>query len=261
MSDLFPLSSPPLGVPAGSTSGIGDKRTQKDQPRIRRRNRLITSCLECRRRKLKCDKQHPCTNCTKFSRSCLFIAPALDPAGQAKLAEVKEKMGMLERTLEQDVARRNSNASVSNSRLINAPPFPGQEESLSDQEEDEDVKDLEPCALAVEDCAYYEDEGNDELVDLGIAMGRVRITERIGGFVRPRFSEEVCFRRYRHEILYSPFSSSLKPSRACPKTRPAKTTTTRSRNNPKTNGWPQDAITLHHRPAFSSLLELRKPPF
>src|SRR4051812_37097422 len=30
------------------------------QQKIRRRNRLITSCLECRRRKLKCDKTHPC---------------------------------------------------------------------------------------------------------------------------------------------------------------------------------------------------------
>lgn len=47
-------------------------------PRIRRRNRMITSCLECRRRKLKCNKSHPCTNCVKFTRDCVFLAPALD---------------------------------------------------------------------------------------------------------------------------------------------------------------------------------------
>jgi len=44
--------SPPLLNTAGSA---------QPPPRIRRRNRMITSCLECRRRKLKCDKSHPCT--------------------------------------------------------------------------------------------------------------------------------------------------------------------------------------------------------
>lgn len=66
-------------------------------PRIRRRNRMITSCLECRRRKLKCNKAHPCSNCQKFQRDCVFIAPALDQASQLKLQEIKEKVGSLER--------------------------------------------------------------------------------------------------------------------------------------------------------------------
>src|ERR1700753_1973561 len=90
-------SSPPQRKPSTGRSAAS---------KIRRRNRLITSCLECRRRKLKCDKSHPCSNCTKFTRDCVFLAPALDPASQLKLAEIKEKMGTLERTLEEDVARR-----------------------------------------------------------------------------------------------------------------------------------------------------------
>lgn len=54
---------------------------------------MITSCLECRRRKLKCNKSHPCTNCVKFTRDCVFLAPALDQASQLKLTEIKEKVG------------------------------------------------------------------------------------------------------------------------------------------------------------------------
>jgi hypothetical protein len=77
-------------------------------PRIRRRNRMITSCLECRRRKLKCNKSSPCTNCLKFNRDCVFLAPALDQASQLKLTEIKEKVGSLERLLERDVAKSAS---------------------------------------------------------------------------------------------------------------------------------------------------------
>lgn len=191
MSDSFATPSPPQESPPAVPPATTEKRAHKEQPRVRRRNRLITSCLECRRRKLKCDKQQPCTNCTKFSRPCVFIAPGLDPEAQAKLAEVKEKMGMLERTLEDDVAQRSSTKSSSKSRFEPA-ALPGQDGGHSDQEEEEDAKDLEISKLIIEDTTYYEDEGNDDIVDLGVSMGKLRITERIGGLVRPRISEEVC---------------------------------------------------------------------
>lgn len=151
--------------------------------------------MECRRRKLKCDKVPPiCGNCRKFNRPCVFISTSLDPAGQAKLAEVKEKMGELERALEENVARRgsSSNGTVAVTRgILTSQSLPGQEGHDSDQEEEEDVKGLEVSDMATEDAAYFDDEGNDEMVDLGISLGKLRITERVGGFVRPRFSEEV----------------------------------------------------------------------
>jgi hypothetical protein len=176
-------TSPPSPGPA-------ERRAQNPPPRVRRRNRLITSCLECRRRKLKCDKGQPCANCTKNSRQCVFIASGLDPDAQAKLAEVKEKMGILERSLEEDVARNNY--PKRDAFDIRRPStLPGQEESYSDQEDDEDTRGLNPTIYATEDASYYDDDANDDVVDLGIAMGKVRITERIGGLVRPRFSEEV----------------------------------------------------------------------
>jgi len=139
---------------------------------------MITSCLECRRRKLKCDKLHPCTNCSKFSRDCLFLAPALDSVSQQRLNEIKEKMGSLERVLEQDVARKEGKLIASSAPKVprrTSADLPGGEESSSDNEAavPEDEKGLEPTPLAVID-ASYEDDANDDILDLGIRIGKMR---------------------------------------------------------------------------------------
>ncbi|KAK0118870.1 hypothetical protein ONS96_011950 [Cadophora gregata f. sp. sojae] len=174
-------TSPPApqsgSQPATASSGTAT--------RIRRRNRMITSCLECRRRKLKCNKSHPCTNCVKFQRDCVFLAPALDQASQLKLTEIKEKVGSLERLLERDVAKNAAQQSTSS---------PSQDNALPEDEDlpaNEDEKDLEPTPLAVVDAAYEVDGEDDDLLDLGIQLGKMRITERIGGFFRPKISEEL----------------------------------------------------------------------
>lgn len=174
-------SNGPNGAAAASSPG--------PTPRIRRRNRMITSCLECRRRKLRCDKQHPCANCTKNSRDCLFLAPALDSATQLKLTEIKEKMGSLERVLEQDVAKRGA----SNGARRDGPVFLRDvEDEVDFAPEPEDERDLEPTPLAISD-AVYGDDGDDDLADLGFQMGKLRLTDRIGGFFRPKMAEEVGF--------------------------------------------------------------------
>lgn len=76
---------------------------------------------------------------------------------------------------------------------------PSQDRALPDDMDDdlpaaEDEQGLEPTPLAVVDAAY-DDEGdgeqNDDLLDLGIQLGRMRITERIGGFFRPKIANEV----------------------------------------------------------------------
>ncbi|XPS91381.1 hypothetical protein M3J09_000799 [Ascochyta lentis] len=176
-----------------NTAGtVSERKTQNAQPRVRRRNRIISSCLECRRRKLKCDKGQPCANCVKASRQCHFIAPGFDAAAQARLAEVKEKMGILEMSLEEDIAQRNRIQTNSSSSFNNSSSALAQNETYSEEEEEEDTKYLKTTEYAREDSAYYESEqGDDDIVDLGIAMGKVRITERIGGLVRPKFSDEL----------------------------------------------------------------------
>jgi hypothetical protein len=182
-----------------ANGGVGERRTQTAQPRVHRRNRIISSCLECRRRKLKCDRGNPCTGCVKANRQCHFISPSFDAAAQARLAEVKEKMGILEKSLEEDIVRQNR-AQTKSSTFPSVPDPLRQQEAYS-EEEDEDIKDLRSSVFAREDAAYYEDEeGDDDIVDLGIALGKVRITERIGGLVRPKFSDEVSSRTVLNEL-------------------------------------------------------------
>ena len=177
-----------------SSPSNDEKPKAAAQSKVRRRNRMITSCLECRRRKLRCDKLHPCTNCNKFSRECFFLAPALDSVSQQRLNEIKEKMGSLERVLEQDVARKEGTSMSPSDKAHRrtSADLPGGEESSSDNEATvpEDEKGLEPTPLAVID-ASYEDDANDDVLDLGIKIGKMRLTDRLGGFFRPRLHEEM----------------------------------------------------------------------
>lgn len=149
---------------------------------IRRRMRMITSCLECRRRKLKCNKSQPCSNCVRFSRDCVYLGPKLDEASQLRLTEIKEKVGSLERQLERDVAKSATKAAF-------------QQRFLADDVEGDydEERDLEITPMVALDLTYEDDaDGTDDIIDLGIQVGRMRITERIGGLNRPRLSEEVC---------------------------------------------------------------------
>ena len=158
---------------------------------IRRRMRMITSCLECRRRKLKCNKSQPCSNCIKFSRDCLYIGPKLDEASQLRLTEIKEKVGSLERQLERDVAQSTGRGRGREAGHANGI----QRGTVADDVEDEFCDSLDPdiSSMVADDVTYDDDDGmgTDDLIDLGVLVGRMRITERIGGLNRPRISEEV----------------------------------------------------------------------
>ncbi|KAI5361327.1 hypothetical protein Slin15195_G124390 [Septoria linicola] len=159
--------------------------------KIRRRNRQITSCLECRRRKLKCDKQAPCVNCTRFRRDCLYLAPAMDPQAQQKLAEIKEKMGMLEKNLEREVASQSQKGHLGGGKVTKLTAEEAKAQEQDDEDEvNEDEDNLEPTPLATQD-NVYEDNNDDELMDLGVQMGKMRISERIGGWIRPKLVDEI----------------------------------------------------------------------
>jgi Fungal Zn(2)-Cys(6) binuclear cluster domain len=188
--------SPPRMEPDGSTSDTAaatmtaPTASKGSSIRIRRRNRMITSCLECRRRKLKCDRLHPCSNCSKAQRDCVFMAPALDAAARLKLMELKEKMGSLERLLERDVAPSHGQQTSESKEDASETLFATVEAEDRERTIPDDEKDLEPTRLAVQDVAY-EDEADDEMYDLGFRLGKMRMTERVGGFFRPRIADEV----------------------------------------------------------------------
>lgn len=42
------------------------------EPQLRRRRRPAQSCVECRRRKVKCDRQEPCAHCRASKNKCIY---------------------------------------------------------------------------------------------------------------------------------------------------------------------------------------------
>lgn len=188
MTEPSPESERGLSLSPPKISGTG--YSVGTAGRIRRRNRMITSCLECRRRKLKCDRLHPCSNCSKAAnRDCVFLAPSMDSATRLKLAELKERMGTLERSLAKEVGSTGGLDTDHGSDL-----YEGDQAASSSQLNPESVpndeKGLEPTTLAVQDAAY-EDEADDDITDLGFRLGKLAMTERLGGFFRPKLADEV----------------------------------------------------------------------
>lgn len=150
--------------------------------------RMITSCLECRRRKLRCSKSQPCSNCKKFGlRECVYLGPQLDEASQLWLTEIKEKVGSLELQLERVVSDA-ATGSAGPSRQLQYRPSPVRQSIIDEV----DQPDLELTPLASLDLTYdYDADGVDDLFDLGVRIGKMRLTERVGGLSRTRLSEEV----------------------------------------------------------------------
>jgi hypothetical protein len=49
------------------------------------------SCVTCRKRKVKCDKTHPCTNCKRARIECIYPAPGRAPRKVRKIGEGRDK--------------------------------------------------------------------------------------------------------------------------------------------------------------------------
>ncbi|KAF4210534.1 hypothetical protein CNMCM8980_002406 [Aspergillus fumigatiaffinis] len=116
-----------------------------DNPR--RRNRRINSCLACRQRKLKCNRQQPCSNCARAGRECALLRLDSQHSVHKKLAIFKEQTALLEKCLEQDTE-------IAKSTKLG----PG-----SPEEDDDDllVTSLELALLGIQDVAYNHEEDDD----------------------------------------------------------------------------------------------------
>lgn len=80
------VSKPPH---AGSFSGASGAAASGLNPR---------SCVTCRRRKVKCDKKQPCSNCARAKIECIFPGPGRAPRKSRKPAdgELMERLRRLE---------------------------------------------------------------------------------------------------------------------------------------------------------------------
>ncbi|PYH93388.1 fungal-specific transcription factor domain protein [Aspergillus ellipticus CBS 707.79] len=165
----------------------------------RRRNRAIHSCLESRRRKLKCDRAQPCVGCRTSGQQCIYIVSATrDVQFRQKLVQMKEAKDVLDRGLVEKI----DGGATENSGVVSLPER-HKRSSAAESDHSGDEEYLEPTSLASQDAAYSADTEND-IYDVGIRLGRMRLGERVGGLYRPRIAEEVSY-----GLLHQPIRSGL----------------------------------------------------
>jgi hypothetical protein len=133
------------------------------------------------------NKKYPCDHCHKGNRDCVFLAPARDPASQSRINQLKDSIEQIEKGLEAGIEE----AEETNWVISAASTKPKAVAKAEDQPPQPTDDILEPTPLAVDAVAYEDDDDDDMLDDLGVQLGRMRVTERIGGAVRPMFSFEV----------------------------------------------------------------------
>ncbi|CAG7934996.1 unnamed protein product [Penicillium nalgiovense] len=157
----------------------------KPREKARRRNRVIHSCLECRRRKMKCDRENPCQNCCASLLRCIYV-PTVNADAQLRqrLAEMKDAKDAIDDTLRGDQLKPPKGDPKPKRRR--QPEQSGSDDSDTSADDGH----LEPTPLAVQDAAYA-DEADDDIEDLGFKIGRMRMGARIGGYYRPKIADEI----------------------------------------------------------------------
>ncbi|KAL8948237.1 MAG: hypothetical protein Q9222_005560 [Ikaeria aurantiellina] len=144
-------------------------------PRYRRRQRVINSCFECRKRKMRCSKTYPCHNCSRFSRTCVFVAFQNPDVRASMTSGVAPKSD-----------RPTSHSVVSDEDDDTRLYFP---QAMSSNEiSSGSVQTPEPDSQVMYD-AMFDADAEDDLMDMGLQIGRLCISERIGGLFRPGFGE------------------------------------------------------------------------
>ncbi|KAL7814139.1 N-terminal binuclear Zn cluster-containing protein [Trichoderma gracile] len=82
-------------TPPSTNSSTGGRSPEEQFRVVRKRNRVPLSCYPCRTRK-KCDRNHPCSNCTKRegmdTSSCSYAAPATRKKSQNQVDATPDDM-------------------------------------------------------------------------------------------------------------------------------------------------------------------------
>lgn len=159
---------------------------------VRRRNpRPINSCIECRQRKSRCSKTHPCQNCTAFGRDCVFITVA-----ESQQKRPRESSSNSQANWTQPVPLRNQSENT-NSNATTTPGTPPRDYEWEAYQQDVDLDDdvwgrLPANPQPAHDGVYEDDEDRDgDMTDANLQIGRMIMTERVCGLFRLQYAEEV----------------------------------------------------------------------
>ncbi|ORY17672.1 hypothetical protein BCR34DRAFT_474618 [Clohesyomyces aquaticus] len=164
---------------------------------VRRRNpRPINSCVECRTRKSRCSKTHPCQNCTAFGRECVFITVPESAARRKNRDTSKSSADWTQPLPLRTQTTQPENSSTNATTTTPGTPPRDYEWEAYQQHVDIDGDAWEKLPAEPEETHddVYEDEDEDEdqiATDLTIRIGRMIICENITGFFRPQYAEEL----------------------------------------------------------------------
>jgi len=149
--------------PDSSLSNSNGNESGSGSYQICPRGRAIKSCLECRRRKMRCSRSQQCQNCSRFSRACVYLPYPDWPQISAD-----------------SVSRQISNKSES-------PPL-GSSHAKSRRYLDSQTplmmsgSESEPDSLILHDG-----------LGTGLHVGRLAVNEKLGGLFGPQAALKVSF--------------------------------------------------------------------
>ncbi|ORY56139.1 uncharacterized protein BCR38DRAFT_478908 [Pseudomassariella vexata] len=89
------MSMAGYGTP--SSQEIGGGNANSGAPRSVKRPRPVKSCIECRTRKLRCDRLLPCSQCQKSQRNCRYAADGVAADGEGGNSEGSDVEAATER--------------------------------------------------------------------------------------------------------------------------------------------------------------------
>lgn len=144
--------------------------------------RPVTCCVECRKRKVKCDRLKPCGPCVAGSRSCVFV---------------RTKRGTRSRIRSQQPAtstenHHSSRTTFGTSTLPDNPHFSAPSQFVTSIVEH---KGGSATQTGTGDHSFYDGTYNhdsDEVeVEWTLRLGKLTISERIGGIFRPHAVDTV----------------------------------------------------------------------
>ncbi|KAF2463739.1 fungal-specific transcription factor domain-containing protein [Lindgomyces ingoldianus] len=184
---------------------------------VRRRNpRPINSCVECRTRKSRCSKTHPCQNCTAFGRECVFITVPESAARRKNRESSKSNADWTQPLPVRTQTTQPENSSTNAITTTPGTPPRDYEWEAYQQHVDIDGDAWEKLPAEPEETHddVYEDENEDEdqiATDLTIRIGRMIICENITGFFRPQYAEELGKLLSEHPALTSSVAGQRAP--------------------------------------------------
>lgn len=117
-SSVISLSAPSSLSPRNGSDVVPGPHTSHDThgiPSHSTQDHSLRSCITCRRRKVRCNKKTPCSNCAKAGIQCIFPPPGRAPrkVKRPQDAELLSRLRRLEGVIEHLSEKKATGAAVS----------------------------------------------------------------------------------------------------------------------------------------------------